>query len=136
MSGRSTWAMIKGERRDPSAVRRGYLTARANYRLAERVRALRESRGVSQQELADRLETTQSVISRLEAGGTKPTLTTLERIGEALNAELVVEFTDVIDHNEPSRLHAATSAVRAARGRERAPFRYAKKSLKKAKSRR
>ena len=136
MSSRSSWATIKGERRDASAVRRGYLAARANYRLAERVRALRESRGVSQQQLADRLETTQSVISRLEAGGTKPTLTTLERIGQALNAELVVEFTDLIDHKEPSRLHAAMSAVRTARGRGRAPLRYAKKSLKKAKSRR
>ncbi|MGH2499012.1 MAG: helix-turn-helix domain-containing protein [Candidatus Limnocylindria bacterium] len=135
MSGRSTWTEIKSERRNSSAVQRGYLAARANYRLAERVRALRESRGVSQQELADRLDTTQSVISRLEAGGTKPTLTTLERIGEALDAELVVEFADVVGRRE-SALSAAVSAVGAVRVRRRSPIRYGKKAAKKAKSRR
>ena len=135
MSGRTNWADIKGRRRDESAVRRGYVAARASYRLAERVRALRESRGVSQQELAERLDTTQSVISRLEAGGSKPTLRTLERIGAALNAELVVEFSDVVRPTE-SPLSVAVSAVRAVRVRGRAPVRYGKKAFKKVKSRR
>jgi len=135
MSGRTNWADIKGRRRDESVARKGYLAARANYRLAERVRALRESRGVSQQELAERLDTTQSVISRLEAGGSKPTLRTLERIGAALNAELVVEFSDLVRPTE-SPLSIAVSAVRAVRVRGRAPIRYGKKALKKARSRR
>ena len=127
MSGRTNWADIKGRRRDESAVRRGYVAARASYRLAERVRALRESRGVSQQELAERLDTTQSVISRLEAGGSKPTLRTLERIGAALNAELVVEFSDVVRPTK-SPLSVPVSAVRAVRVCGRAPIRYGKKA--------
>ena len=49
---------------------------------------------MSQGELAQRMGTTQSAIARLEAGGTYPNFQTLERVGGALRAELVVEFRD------------------------------------------
>src|SRR5713226_7847182 len=96
MGRRTSWSEIKIRRRDADSVRAGYAAARANHQLAERVRNLRESRGVSQQDLAERMRTTQSVISRLESGGAKPSLTTLERVGAALGADLVIGFSDAV----------------------------------------
>ncbi len=94
MTVRTTWSEIRRGRAG-ARVRAGYLAAGASYELAERVRTLRRSRGLSQQQLADRMGTKQSVISRLESGGMKPTFSTLERIGAALSAEMVVTFTDL-----------------------------------------
>ena len=88
------WTELKNERAREPAVQAGYSRARSAYRLAERVRLLREARGMSQGELAQRMGTTQSAIARLEAGGTYPNFQTLERVGGALRAELVVEFRD------------------------------------------
>lgn len=52
---------------------------------------LREARGLTQQQLAERVGTTQQTISRLESAGYhRHSLRTLERIAEALDAELVV----------------------------------------------
>jgi transcriptional regulator with XRE-family HTH domain len=53
------------------------------------VRARRLELGLSQAELAERAGMTQSAISRLEAGGTVPTIGVLER----LSADLVVTLT-------------------------------------------
>lgn len=53
------------------------------------MRARRLELGLSQAELAERAGMTQSAISRLEAGGTVPTIGVLER----LSADLVVTLT-------------------------------------------
>ena len=52
----------------------------------------RQSRGMSQQELAVLCGTTQSAIARLERGGRPPKLDTLMRIADALDAELLLEM--------------------------------------------
>lgn len=80
-------------RRDTEAVRAGYETARRAYELSQAVRARRLELGMSQVELAERAGMTQSAISRLEAGGTVPTIAILERLATALNADLVVTLT-------------------------------------------
>jgi HTH-type transcriptional regulator / antitoxin HipB len=88
-----TWAQLKRDRaRSADSVAVGYRKARAGYMLAERVRALRVAGGLSQGELAERMGTTQSAISRLEAGGVYPSIDTLEKVGNALHARLVVDF--------------------------------------------
>ncbi len=56
------------------------------------IRQLREARQLSQRELAQRMRTTQSVVGRLEAGGSKPTLATLERVAQAVGRGLEVSF--------------------------------------------
>jgi transcriptional regulator with XRE-family HTH domain len=66
--------------------------ARFAYDLGRQVRELRESLGISQRELADRMGTTQSVIARLEGGGSRPSLTTLERLAEAVGRQVEVRF--------------------------------------------
>jgi HTH-type transcriptional regulator / antitoxin HipB len=112
------WAELKEGRVRKPAVRVGYERARGAYRLAERVRLLREARGMSQGELAQRMGTTQSAIARLEAGGTYPNFLTLERVGHALRAELVVEFKDAWPAPRKSLIPGARTGVkRAARVR-------------------
>ena len=61
------------------------------------IHALREKRGLSQRELAERLGTTQSAIARLEAGNVSPSLPTLDKVAAALDVELIVSFVDLSD---------------------------------------
>lgn len=54
---------------------------------------LRTTAGLSQREVADRMGTTQSVISRLEeGGGAKNRIDTLGRVAIALDRHLVLSF--------------------------------------------
>lgn len=92
---RRGWDEVKAARADSSDRRRGYDKAGRAIRLAMEIRALREARGLSQRELAERVGTTQSAIARLEGGNISPTLPTLDKIAEALEAELSVSLVDL-----------------------------------------
>jgi len=64
---------------------------RVNAEVARTIYELREQAGLSQKELADRLQTTQSVISRLEdADYEGHSLSMLNRIAKALNQQIQV----------------------------------------------
>ena len=91
----ASWTEIKAARRDSPERRRGYERAGRAVRLALEIRRLREARGLSQRELAERVGTTQSAIARLEAGNISPSLPTLDRIAASLGVELTVSFTDL-----------------------------------------
>jgi len=56
----------------------------------ELVYQFRVDAGLTQVELARRMGTTQSAIARMENGGTRPTLETLERVAGAVGQELAV----------------------------------------------
>jgi len=60
--------------------------------IAEKVAERRVAMNMSQRELAERCNTTQSAIARLERGGRPPRIDTLLRIAEALDCELNVEL--------------------------------------------
>jgi ribosome-binding protein aMBF1 (putative translation factor) len=60
--------------------------------IADRVAERRKELGLSQAELAQLVDTTQSAIARLESGGRPPRIDTLLRIANALDCELVVEL--------------------------------------------
>ena len=60
--------------------------------IADRVADRRKELGLSQAELAQLVDTTQSAIARLESGGRPPRIDTLLRIANALDCELVVEL--------------------------------------------
>lgn len=67
--------------------------ARLNARVAQRLYAIRTEAGLSQKELARKVGTTQSVISRLEdADYEGHSLSMLQRIACALDQELDVRF--------------------------------------------
>lgn len=59
-------------------------------RIADQVVEQRLARGLSQHELAELCNTTQSAIARLESGGRPPKIDTLLRIADALDCELDV----------------------------------------------
>lgn len=92
---RKSWDDVKRERAGSPARRRGYGRADRSVRLAMEIRSLREQRGLSQRDLADRLGTTQSAVARLEAGHISPSLPTLDKVADALGVELVVTLVDL-----------------------------------------
>ena len=64
-------------------------------RLAQRIVELRERRGLTQAQLADRVGTTQAGISRLENPNYRNySLTTLEKVANALGVRLKVELEE------------------------------------------
>ena len=95
MSKRTSWEEIKTARGDSPARRRGYEKAGRAIRLAFEIRALREKKGLSQRQLAERIGTTQSAIARLEAGNISPSLPTLDKIAHALGAEVSLSIVDL-----------------------------------------
>ncbi|NYF96763.1 helix-turn-helix domain-containing protein [Janibacter cremeus] len=58
-------------------------------RIGTTIKEARHRAGLSQSDLATRLETSQSAVTRIEAGGQNLTLDSLARISEALDTELV-----------------------------------------------
>jgi ribosome-binding protein aMBF1 (putative translation factor) len=65
-------------------------------RLARIVIRRRGQLGLSQSELAQRMETSHSAISRIESGRHPTTVQTLRRLATALETHLVVGFSDDI----------------------------------------
>lgn len=62
------------------------------YALAEAIVKARGSAGLTQQEVAQRMQTTQSNIARLEAGRTIPSTRTLKKFAAAIGARLSITF--------------------------------------------
>jgi len=60
----------------------------ANQETVERIRQLRESRGMTQSQLQSKSKVSRSYLSRIESGQMTPSLGTLEKISEALNVGL------------------------------------------------
>jgi ribosome-binding protein aMBF1 (putative translation factor) len=64
-------------------VRAAYEDVAAEYEIARAVIQARVHAGLSQQELAERMGTTQPNIARLESGRSLPSVRTLQKVGEA-----------------------------------------------------
>ena len=63
-------------------------------KIGQRIRELRESKGVSQQNLAAVCNFEKANLSRIEAGRTNPTISTLYKISQALEIT-ISELVDV-----------------------------------------
>lgn len=91
MANRSRWEDIKKERGEPSA--EAQAGVEQDLALGQLIYDLRIEVGLSQRELAERMGTTQSVISRLEeGGGARNRIDTLARVATALGRHLVLSF--------------------------------------------
>lgn len=88
MGDRKDWGEVRRTRIASREARLGYERAQRAYELAEQVRSLRATAGLTQKELAERMGSSQSVVARLEGGGVFPTIETLERVAAALGAQL------------------------------------------------
>ena len=60
--------------------------------VGRRIQNIRESKGISQQELAAKCNFEKSNMSRLEAGRVNPTLATLEKVALALEIDIIELF--------------------------------------------
>ena len=89
MAHRSRWENIKKERGEPSEEVRAEVEQ--DLALGQLIYDLRIEVGLSQRQLAERMGTTQSVISRLEeGGGARNRIDTLARVATALGRHLVL----------------------------------------------
>ncbi len=91
MANYSRWDDIKKTKGQPSTETRAAVNQDLD--LGQLIYDMRTEAGLSQRELAERMETTQSVISRLEeGGGAKNRIDTLARVATALDRHLVLSF--------------------------------------------
>jgi transcriptional regulator with XRE-family HTH domain len=100
------------------------------------VQEARKRAGLTQAELAERVGTTQSVISRLERGATAPSMETISELVRACGLELGVRLTPYDDHDwelakqnlrlsPAQRIRKAAKAARLVRDLRRAPRAHA-----------
>src|SRR3990170_3398984 len=69
---------------------------RPQYEFRRALIGARVAAGQTQAQLAERLGTTQSAVSRLESGGQTPTLDTLYRLAEVLSVDFTISPEGVI----------------------------------------
>lgn len=77
--------------KDPEFVK-AYQELQPEFAIIEKIIRARIGEGVTQKELAKRMKTKQSAISRLESGRANPSLNFLQRLAEALNSRLEIRF--------------------------------------------
>ena len=78
-------------RKDPKYVE-AYDALEDEFSLAAALIEARSRAGLTQQQLAERMHTTQAVIARLESGRVKPSTRTLERLAAATGMRLRISF--------------------------------------------
>jgi ribosome-binding protein aMBF1 (putative translation factor) len=106
MANYSRWEDVKKRRPGPSAEARAAIEQ--DLALGQLIYDLRTEAGLSQRALAERMGTTQSVVSRLEeGGGARNRLDTLARVAKALDRHLVVSFPEKV----PARLKDAVQVA-------------------------
>ena len=106
MANYSRWDDVKKRRSEPAPeVRAGI---EQDLALGQLIYDLRTEAGLSQRELAERMGTTQSVISRMEeGGGARNRIDTLARVATALDRHLVVSFPEKV----PAKLKDAVQVA-------------------------
>jgi ribosome-binding protein aMBF1 (putative translation factor) len=80
-----------GWRKDPNYVA-ACKALEEEFSLAKAMIEARAHAGLTQEQLADRMHTTQAVIARLESGRVKPSTRTLERLAAATGMRLRISF--------------------------------------------
>ena len=72
--------------------RKAYEALEEEFVLASAVIDVRNRAGLTQEELARKMGTTQPVVARLESGRVRPSMRTLERLAEATGSRLLISF--------------------------------------------
>ena len=97
MGERVAWRDMRG--RGSEKADRAYEDEARISEFQELVYRLRTEAGMTQAELAGRMGTTQSAVARMESGGVRPTLETLEKLAVAVGQELVVGFGESLSQD-------------------------------------
>ena len=77
--------------KDPK-YRREHKALEAEFSITAAMIEARSRAGMTQEQVARRMKTTQAVIARLESGGSKPSTRTLERYAKATGSQLRITF--------------------------------------------
>ncbi len=72
--------------------RREYESLEEEFSLTAAMIEARSRAGLTQEEVAKRMKTTQAVVARLEGGGSKPSTRTLEKYAKATGSRLKISF--------------------------------------------
>jgi transcriptional regulator with XRE-family HTH domain len=99
MSKRASWDEARAEHPVTEEGRDAYEDEARISAFREMVYRLRSEAGLTQAQLAERMGTTQSAIARMEGGGSRPTLETLEKLATAVGNELVVGFGENLSND-------------------------------------
>ena len=83
-------------RKDPAFMRE-YDALEEEFALAHALIKARADAGLTQEELAERMGTTQSAIARMEGGKSRPSTTTLAKVAAATGTKLRVSFEAVVE---------------------------------------
>ncbi len=75
-----------------AAVRAEIKKLEPEYQLARSMIAARIKKKLTQAQIAKRAKTDQATISRLETGDSKPSLSLLNKVAKALDAQLMITF--------------------------------------------
>lgn len=78
--------------KDPE-MKREYDALQVVYDIQRELIRLRLEKGLSQKELAEKIGTRQSAVSRIERGVCNPSIAMLDKIAKALGRDLQVRFT-------------------------------------------
>ena len=88
--------------KDPK-YRREYQKLEEEFSLASAMIQARTRAGLTQEQVAHKMKTTQAVVARLEGGGSKPSTRTLERYAAATQSRLRIIFEPTTDRRIPTR---------------------------------
>jgi ribosome-binding protein aMBF1 (putative translation factor) len=94
-------AQVFAEARKRPGYAEAYDALEEEFSLVTALIKARTNSGLTQAELAKRMNTTQAVIARLEAGGRRPSTRTLERLARATGHRLEISF--VPESSKPQR---------------------------------
>jgi DNA-binding XRE family transcriptional regulator len=89
--------VIEAWRKDP-AYREAYDALDEEFTLASALIEARATAGISQEELAKRMQTSQPAVARLEGGNANPSLRTLRRYAAATGTRLRIVFEPKAAH--------------------------------------
>jgi len=87
-----SWSILKQELLKDPEFKKLYEDSQPEFEIAKNIIQARIENKITQKELAKRMNTTQSVISRLEQGRTSPSIALLKKVAAALNTTLQVQF--------------------------------------------
>lgn len=88
----TNWDTFKKKLLKNPEFRRLYEESQPEFEITKAIIRARIQNKITQKELAKRMNTTQSVISRVEQAKTSPSISFLKRLASALNTSLSVQF--------------------------------------------
>ena len=91
---KKTYKQFKKELLKDKKIRQVYENLGPEFAVIEMIIKKRTEKGLSQKELARKIGTKQSAISRLESGTYNPSLSFLQKVSEALDAKLKISLAE------------------------------------------